>query len=515
MKYVLAYDFGTGGIKTSLFREDGVSAGYSFQAYDTYFPAADFREQRPADWWQAAVTTTREVIAKTGVNPEDIAALAVSGHSLGAVPIGQNGELLCEFVPVWNDARAKAEAREFFTRTDEDAWYLKTGNGFPAELYSIFKILWYKNHKPDLYRDTAKFIGTKDFINYKLTGVLCTDHSYASGSGVYSLEDCAYNPEYVALSGIDPAKLPEIRKSTDVIGTILPETAAQLGLSAKTKVCCGGVDNACMALGAGCIGDGDVYTSLGTSAWIAVSDSRPVVDTEKRPYVFAHCLPGKYVSATAIFSAGNSLRWVRDRLFADYLAQEDRGGPDAYARMDGLAAESPCGANGLIFLPTLAGGSSLDKSANARGGFAGLDLMHTRADIARAALEGIAINLRLALDVLKQYCETGTDMLIVGGGAKSPLWRQIFADAYHMNVVTSRVAQDAGSFGAAAVAAVGAGLWESLDRVKNVVTAESCTCPHESDAAFYESLLPAYAEILNMQSDIGDILQNLKTKEET
>lgn len=503
MKYILAYDLGTGGLKTSLFDSNGTSVGFRFLEIETFFPEANFREQRPEDWWQAVAVTTKELITATGVDPEDILSLAVSGHSLGTVPIGQNGELLCEFVPIWNDARATKEAKKFFESTSEQEWYETTGNGFPPELYTVFKILWYRQNFPELYQNCCKFIGTKDYINYKLTGVLCTDHSYASGSGVYSLEKNAYDETYVRLSGIDPEKLPEIRKSTDVVGTVLPEIARQLGLSPNTKVCCGGVDNACMALGAGCIENGDVYTSLGTSAWIAVCDEHPVVDFQKKPYVFAHCILGKYVSATCIFSAGNSLKWVRDTLFAPGTS---------YAEIDALTQSSPLGANNLLFLPTLAGGSGLDKSPNARGSFVGLDLMHQRADVARATLEGICINLRLALDVLKEQVPVNDPMLIVGGGAKSAVWRQIFADAYASGIITSTVAQDAGSFGAAIVAAVGVGLWDSFDRVKELTRAETHTRPIPQNVSFYERILPLYQEILDYTSTLGDKMQNLQMK---
>ena len=500
MKYVIAYDLGTGGIKTSIFNSDGLSVGYSFLSYPTYFPRANFREQRPEDWWDAVVKTTREVLEKTAVSPDDITALAVSGHSLGVVPIGKSGELLAESTPLWNDARSADIPKEFWTKASESEWYLSTGNGFPPELYSVFKILWYKRNMPKLYNRCDKFIGTKDYVNYKMTGVLATDHSYASGSGVYSLQNSCYSDKYIEIFGIDKEKLPEIKSSTDSLGRIKSEVAKELGLSPKTLVLAGGVDNACMALGAGCIGDGDVYTSLGTSAWIAVSDDKPVLDFEKRHYVFAHCVPGQYVSATAIFSAGNSLSWAKDNLFPNV---------SGFAEIDALAKKSPIGAKGLLFLPTLAGGSSLDKSPRARGGFVGLDLMHTPSDIARSVLEGIAINLRVALDVLKKHTEPRSEMLVVGGGAKSSVWRKIFADAYAMDVFTSKVAQDAGSFGAAAVAAVGAGLWKDFSKVKEICKKEDVTSPDKKSTVFYESLLPTYRKILDAYSDFGDELMKI------
>ena len=509
MKYVIAYDLGTGGIKTSIFGEDGISRGFSFLPYDIVFPCEGFREQRPETWWDAVKTTTAEVLKETGTDPDEIVSCAVSGHSLGALPIGYNGELLCEYVPIWNDSRAKAQAEAFFKKTSEDEWYLTTGNGFPPELYSIFKILWYKDNMPEIYENTDKFIGTKDYINYKMTGILATDRSYASGCGMYSLKDDCYSEKYIELSGIGRDKLPVILSGTDIVGKILPEIAEELGLSPDLAVCAGGVDNACMALGAGCIADGDVYTSLGTSAWIAECDSTPVVDTENRPYVFAHCLPGKYVSAAAIFSAGNSLRWVRDRLFADLCAAEEAGGESAYKVMDELALKSPPGANKLYFVPTLAGGSSLDKSSAAKGMYAGLDLMHTREDIARASLEGIALNLRIALDVLKKYVSVSDSMLIVGGGSKSKVWKQIFADTYNMKIAAAKVGQDAGSFGAAALAAVGAGLWNDFSRIESIVKDDTLISPIPEHMEFYNTILPAYRRLVDISSDVGDILKVL------
>lgn len=505
MKYVIAYDLGTGGVKTSIFNEKGISCGFHFIPYDTFFPSADFREQSPQTWWQAVKESTKVLISKTSINVEDIVSLAVSGHSLGVVPIGYRGELLLDYVPIWNDSRAKEQAKDFFTRTSEEEWYLSTGNGFPPELYSIFKIMWYRDNMPDVYDKTNKFIGTKDFINYKMTGVIATDKSYASGSGVYNLKEGKYNEKYIEVSKIDISKLPPILKSTDVVGEIIPEIANELGLSPKTLVIAGGVDNACMALGAGCVENGSVYTSLGTSAWIAVCDSNPIVDIGKRPYVFEHCVEGKYVSATAIFSAGNSLRWVRDNLFSDLCQNEAEGGDSAYKIIDELADSSPLGANKLFFIPTLSGASCLDKSKNAKGMFIGLDLMHTRADLARATLEGIALNLRFALNVLADYAKISDDMLIVGGGAKSKVWRQIFADIYNKNIITTDIGEDAGSFGAAAIAGVGADIWTDFSEAINSIATRTCISPSENMEC-YNSLHSAYKQLLDISADAGDII---------
>lgn len=509
MKYLISYDLGTGGTKASLFDECGKSCASAFISCDTSYPFPEFREQRPDDWWNSVVVSTKKMLAKTQISSEDIVALAVSGHSLGAVPIGKNGELLAESVPIWNDARAGAEADEFFQNIDRDQWYLTTGNGFPAHLYAVFKMMWYKKHLPQVYENTDKFIGTKDYVNYRMTGVLCTDISYASGSGVYSLKEHCYKEEYIQASGIQPGKFPEIFPSTQIIGTVLPEVAKELGLSPETKVACGGVDNACMALGAACYQEGTAYTSLGTSAWIAVSSEEPVVNTKTHSYVFAHCVPDQFVSSVSIFSAGNSYRWVRNVLCKDLMERAEQEDLDVYELMNQEAEQSPAGSNRLIFNPSLAGGSGIDKSANVRGGFIGLDLMHTRGDLLRATLEGICLNMRMVMDVLGRDVSLSDDMLLVGGGGKSRFWRKLFAAIYEKQIIESKVGEDAGSLGAAALAAVGSGLWKDFEKLKEIHEVVDIAKPEENLSAKYREILPVFKNIADMQSDIGDMLAKL------
>jgi xylulokinase len=510
MKYIIAYDLGTGGIKSSLFDENGLSIASRFKQCETYYPEPDFREQNPEDWWNILVGTTKELIACAGVDKEDIVAAACSGHSLGVVPIGKDGSLLLNNVPIWSDARATALADESFeSAEDYNTWYMMTGNGFPAGLYSAFKILWYKNNMPEIYENTAKFIGTKDYLNYKLTGTVCTDYSYASGSGVYDLIKCSYDERYINKFGLKRDIFPDICESCEIVGTIKPDVADMLGLSRNTMIAAGGVDNACMSAGSGCVLEGMGYTNLGTSSWIAVTGSAPVLDIRTKPYVFGHLIKGMYVSAQSIFSAGNTYRWVRDQLCGDLAAAEKAGGEDSYKAMDRLAAASPIGANGLVFTPTLAGGNALDKSINARGTISGLDLKHTRGDVIRAALEGICLGLKNALNELAAKAPLADDMLIVGGGAKSSFWRSLFADIYEKNITESQVGENAGSIGAMACAAIGAGLWKDYTPLLKINKAVSIIKKNEANAAEYRKIFQIYKKIADVQSDIADYRKQL------
>ena len=495
MAYILAYDFGTGGIKASLYDAEGACVAEGFDAYPTLYPAHGFHEQRPEDWWRATVASTRKLLAAApGGAAQEVRAIGISGHSLGVVPLDARGRLLREAVPIWSDARPDAQPAEFFKSLPEAEWYRMTGSGFPPPLYAVFKLMWFRDREPEMFRRVEKVLGTKDYINFRLTGVMATDYSYASGSGVYDLKERAYSPRLIEASGLDAKIFPEIVPATQVLGTLTEAAAQALGLPRSVQVVAGGVDNACMSLGAGAFREGRAYNALGSSSWIAVSSSEPLLEVNKRPYVFDHVVPGQYVSALAIFAAGTSLGWVRDQLCRDLVARAGREGLSAYALMDAEAATSPVGANGVLFNPTLAGGNSLDVTPAVRGAFLNVDVRHTRADLLRACLEGIALGLRNVLDELRKLAPVVEPLTLVGGGANSSLWRQIDADVYHMPVVRTRAGQQAAAWGAAAVAGIGAGVWNDFGIVDQVSAVTDRTEPDEARAAEYERLLARYRQ---------------------
>jgi xylulokinase len=302
---------------------------------------------------------------------------------------------------------------------------------------------------------------------------------------VYDLVKCEYDQKMIKDFGLEPGLYPRLFESSGIIGTIRGDVASELGLPEHLIVAAGGVDNSCMAAGAGCVEEGMAYTSLGTSSWIAVTSNKPVLNYETKPYVFGHLIKGMYTSALSIFSGGNTYRWVRDNFCPDLKELEKAGGEDAYDAMNALASQSTVGANGLFFVPTLAGGASMDKSANARGSITGLDLKHSRADIIRATLEGVCLGLKVALDELQSNVTLKNEMLIVGGGSKSPYWRQLFADIYGMQITESVVGENAGSLGAMACAAVGAGIWKDFRPLIGLNKPVTALNPNEENKALY------------------------------
>lgn len=485
---ILAYDFGTGGIKAALFDERGTCRRDAFAGYGTLYPETGFHEQRPADWWRAVVETTRAL-----GDVSEVTAIGISGHSLGVVPIDADGRLLRETVPIWSDGRGASEADGFFASdADRDAWYLRTGCGFPPGLYSIFKLMWFRRHEPELFARMSTVLGTKDWVNFRLTGVRAIDNSYASGTGVYDLRRRAYDAELIARSGVPASIFPGIVPSTHVLGEVLPAVAAELGLPRGVKVVAGGVDNSCMALGAGAFREGRAYAALGSSAWIAVSGAEPVLDAKTRPYVFDHVVSGQYASALAIFSAGTSHTWLRDILELDY------------PEMDALAESAGIGARGLLFNPSLAGGSSLDPTPLLRGGFANLSLAHTRGDMVRAVMEGVAFGLCEALDGLAGQVPVAPPLMLTGGGAKVALWRRIYADVFGMSVRANPIGQQCAALGAAALAAVGTGVWRDFSVLDGLAgNGDENTVPIAANVDAYRRLRLRWRSLTRRLSDFA------------
>jgi xylulokinase len=509
-KSVIACDLGTGGVKSAIYDFEGRCVADCVSDIKTSYPQPARHEQRPLDWWTAVVDSIRRLLRQPGIDVDGIGAIALSGHSLGCIPLSGHGELLQDFVPIWSDGRAEAEAEQFFTNYDRRQWYFTTGNGFPAPLYTLFKILWLRNYAPETFAATKTIVGTKDYINYRLTGRIVTDPSYASGSGFYDLKAGRYAPDILEAAGLPLSLFPEIVPSTAIIGQVLPEMAAELGLPAGVKVVAGGVDNSCMALGARTFREGDIFSSMGSSSWLTISSSTPLLDDRVKPYVFAHVAPGQFISATSIFSSGTSLNWVRDTLMPELVATAKQGGLDVHEALMALATTSPRGAHGLIFVPTLGGGTSFEGGTAVRGGFVGLDLTHDRADLLRATLEGIALGLRAALDELRRMTRVSEEMIMVGGGARSAVWRQIFADIFDCSILKTGIDQQAASLGAAALALVGIGAWADFSRLDALHEAEALSLPHKEAGPVYAKALLAYRKAAEQQGELARDLAALR-----
>lgn len=449
---VLAYDLGTGGCKASLWTPAATVAAETAVPYPTSHPAPGRNEQRPDDWWDAVAASTRQLLERVPGARDRIAGIALSGQSLGAVQLDDRAELVAPTTPIWSDTRGRPEG--MFARVPEVEWYRRTGNGFGAALYPLTKAAAFRADDPEAWARTRHLVGSKDWINLRLTGELATDHSMASGSGAYDLAAGDYDDELLAAAELDRGVFPRIVPSSARVGSLIGAAAAALGLPTGIPVFAGAVDNAAMALGSRGTAEGRIYAALGSSSWITVTSAAPVIDDHARPYVFAHAIPGLYVSALSTFSSGTSLEWLRTTIAP---------GTDTAAFIE-LAAGSVPGARGISFVPTLAGGTPLEGGSGVRGGFTGLHLGAGPADLVRACLEGIAFSLDRSLTLMRELSGSREPLLITGGGSRSPLWNGIYADILASPLQRSTVDQQAATLGAAAIALVGLGIWDDYDR---------------------------------------------------
>lgn len=501
---LIAYDLGTGGVKASLYDEEMNTLSKSFISYGTLYPGPCMHEQKPDDWWNSVKKSTALLIAKSGISPSEIHVLALSGHSLVSIPMDKSGTPLVDSVPIWSDTRAKEETKLFFERIREETWYMTTGNGFPTPCYSIFKLMWMRKHQPDVYQRIYKVLGSKDYINYKLTGEYYMDPSYASGTGAYDLTQGMMRSDFLEAAGISPDIFPPIIPSHSIVGHLSQKAAKEIGLSEKTLVACGGVDNACMALGAVGPEEGKIYTSLGSSSWVPVNSKEPVLDKKKRPYVFAHIEEHMFTSAFSIFAGGSSFSWSKDVLCKDISE-------NIYDQMSEMAENIPVGSGGIFFNPSLAGGTSQDKSINIRGAFVGLHLGSSREAMVRAVMEGICMNLKESVNCLGKKVNLSDEILFCGGGSKSKFWMQMFADVFNKKIIKTNIDQDAASLGAAAIAARAVGLWTDYSLIPTLHHIESISKPDSDRAAKYANMQPVFVHICEVLSDLGDYMISQKS----
>jgi xylulokinase len=488
--YILAHDLGTTGDKATLFDADGHAVASTFEAYDTAYPRPCWAEQDPADWQRALLQCTRRLLAQASIPAGEIAVVSFSGHMQGALMVDREGVPLRSSI-IWADQRATSQAEWIGKICGKEALYRLTGQrASPA--YTSAKVLWIRDNQPDLYRRAYKVVQAKDYAAFTLTGVWATDYSDAAGTQLFDLRGRRWAEDLMGALGLDTALFPEAYPSTTVIGRVTAEAAAATGLLAGTPVVIGGGDGACATVGAGSIREGDAYHYIGSSSWIALTTGRPILDPQQRTFTFVHLDPALYFSVGTMQAGGGSYDWL-ERLW------RDEGQVALYQAMDAQAATVPAGAGGILFLPHLLGERSPYWNPLARGAFVGLAMSHGRPELTRAVLEGVALTMRLILDVLQSHGVQIEAMRLIGGGAKSALWRQILADTYDLPILLPTLAAEATSLGAAVAGGVGVGIFAGFDVTHCLVPVREAERPdparHRRYMVLYDLFRQTYAAL--------------------
>ncbi len=488
--YVLAHDLGTTGNKATLYDGEGRLVGHAFHGYATEFPHPRWAEQDPEDWWQAVCLSTRRLLQETRIHPREIGCITFSGQMMGCVPLDRQGRPLRKAI-IWADQRALDQTRWLAERISPEEVYRITGHRLSPS-YSLEKILWLRDHEPDLFRETHRFVHAKDAMVARLTGAFVTDPSDASGMNLFDLARGEWSPAILDAAELSPERLPQVRPSAQVVGHVTSQAAQEVGVAPGTPVVIGGGDGACASAGAGVVAEDMTYNYVGSSAWIGLASSAPLLDPDQRTFTFCHVVPGMFLPMGTMQAAGASYQWARDHLCPLEVEAGERLQISPYELMN-LAAErvSP-GAGQLLFLPYLMGERSPWWNPRARGAFVGLTVRHTRAELIRAVLEGITLNLRLILDILRGQGARIQAMRVIGGGGASRLWNQLMADIYGLPVQRLAVLEEATSMGAALVGGVAIGLYPGFEMAEQMNPVAHTLGPDPEAVRAYEQLYPVF-----------------------
>jgi len=498
-KYILAHDVGTSGNKAALVRLDTTIVRSKTAEYCVHHPERGCAEQSPSDWWNAVVTTTRELLDSTGTKPSDIVGLVFSAQMAGTLPVDDEGEALMPCM-IWLDTRAAEQAKKIWSGMIKVSGYsvftllrfLRITGGAPglAGKDGISKILWLKENEPDIYSKAFKFLDSKDYLLYKCTGNFVTSRDNANITWLMDTrtERLCWSDSILKKYGINGEKLPEIKKSIELAGRLTTEAAEDLGLSSGTPVVVGAGDITSAAIGSGAVAENQIHAYVGTSSWVACHTSRRKKDV--RHYVGSICSanPNMYLCVAEQETAGACLDWVKAQMFRQNVNE-------VYELFDRMAADVEPGSRGLIFTPWLFGERAPVDNPTIRGGFHNLSLDHSSGHIVRAVLEGVAFNMKWALDCLEKLTQRADAIKIIGGGALSRTWCQIFADVLNRRMKQVHDPKEAGARGAAIIAAFALGHIKRLEDAERLVRVDEVFEPNPQNAELYEGIFKEFKNI--------------------
>ena len=461
MEYLLGIDIGTSGTKTVLFDTEGNKVASGAAEYPLYSPQNGWAEQDPLHWWNAAVKTIREVLRISGANPADIRGVGLSGQMHGLVMLDSQGKTLRRSI-LWCDQRTARECEQITEKIGQKRLIEITAN--PALTgFTAGKILWVRNNEPEIFEQCAHILLPKDYIRYMLTGELATEVSDASGTGLFDVPNRCWSDEVLNRLGIEEALLAKAYESPEITGRISAHASEITGLAVGTIVAGGAGDNAAAAVGTGVVTDGRAFVTIGSSGVVYAHTSRLSIDPQGRVHTFCCSVPGAWHLMGVTQGAGFSLKWFRDNFCNEEKTAAKGMGVDPYDILDREAKRVPLGANRLIYLPYLMGERTPHLDPDCRGVFFGLTAMHTKYDMLRAIMEGVAYSLCDCVQILRGMDAELSRMTATGGGARSELWRQMFADVFDCEIATA-ASKEGPALGAAILAGVAAGVFSSVEK---------------------------------------------------
>ena len=498
MSVFLGIDVSTTGSKALLINRDGDVLGSATNPHPLSTPRPLWSEQEPEDWWQAVSASVRQVLVQANISGEAVSSIGLTGQMHGLVLLDEQTRTLRPAI-LWNDQRCASECDAIRASIGKQRLIQVTGNdaltGFTAP-----KILWVKNHEPEIFARARHVLLPKDFIRFKLTGALAMDKADGSGTLLFDVKDRNWSPQILDALGIPSEWMPPTFEGQEVTGQVNSQAALATGLRAGTPVVAGGGDQAAQAVGVGAVRPGILALTLGTSGVVFATTESCLIEPEGRLHSFCHALPNRWHLMGVMLSAAGSLQWYRDTLAPD----------TGFDELMTEATAAPPGSEGLIFLPYLSGERTPHPDPLARGAWVGLTIRHKRGHLTRSLLEGVAFGLKDCFELIQRAgLESIEQVRVSGGGAKSALWRQILADVLGTELVTVNTTEGA-AYGAAILAGVGHGAWPNVDTAcSDLIKIVDRVSPEERAALYgpmheqYKQLYPALKPSFNRLASIA------------
>jgi xylulokinase len=494
----LGIDIGTGGSRALLIDDKGaVRAGFTAPHEDMRMERPLWAEQRPENWWDAAVLAIRGVLADAGVDGSQVKGIGLSGQMHGLVMLDGAGDVIRPSL-IWCDQRSQAQVDAINAQLGREKILRYIANPVLTG-FTLPKLLWVRDNEPHNFGRMRRMLLPKDYVRFRLTGAFATEVSDASGTALFDVVNRRWSYEMVDGLGLDRTTLPKCYESSEVTGKITPRVAEITGLAAGTPVVGGGGDQAASAVGNGIVEPGIVSCTLGTSGVVFAHMDQVAYDPAGRVHTFCHAVRDKWHVMGVTQGAGLSLQWFRNQL---------AHGAD-YDMLTAEAEQSPAGAQGLFWLPYLMGERTPHLDATARGGWIGLTNSHKRADLIRAVIEGVSYSQRDCLDIVAGLGVPLSSVRASGGGAKSPFWRQLLADILGKRVVTLET-QEGSAYGAALLALAGTGEYGSVQEVcRNTIRETDSVSPRPAETAYYGKALGVYQALYPALKPIFDKIAEL------
>lgn len=495
---LLGIDIGTSACKLVVFRPSGEPVASRTETYACRYPRPGHVEQNPEDWWIAVCRGLRAMLESGEALAADIAGIGIDGQGWSAIAVDRAGDVLAPD-PIWLDTRSEEICAELNARVGEKDIFALSGNSLKAQ-YTTGKILWFQRHMPEVFRKTDMILQSNGYIAYRLTGERTMDLSQGYGLHCFDMKNARMDSAMCGALGLPEALLPELVPCHAVIGGVSREAALQTGLLAGTPVVAGGLDAACSTLGAGVLHAGQTQEQGGQAGGMSICIDQYSADP--RLILGYHVVPGCWLLQGGTTGGGGAMRWF-EREFADKerrLAVEE--GRSSFAFLDALAGEIPAGSEGVVFLPYMAGERSPIWDSHAKGVYYGLDYSKTRAHLIRALMEGVAYSLRHNIEIAESAGAYVGRLRATGGSANSRIWTRIKADVTGKDIDIPE-SDLATTLGAAILAGVGIGVYESFDAAVRETVSVKRSCEHEeTDKAAYDRGYDTYRALYERLRDV-------------